>query len=109
MTISSESIVIDVQEIVKLIHAKDACQSIFLEGLIEFVSESDTFEEAKERTSRLLQFDGYNVDHMQQLFIAAANNGQVNGSFGASGISTELLKSEMQIACLPCGTVKEVS
>lgn len=69
--------------IAKVMHKNRKLQKRFLDGLITSVGRSDSFEEAKERTSLLNEFDGYNRRQVNDVLHIAIDNLQIHRSFGA--------------------------
>jgi hypothetical protein len=69
--------------IAKVIHKNQKLQKRFLDGLIASVGRSNSFEEAKERTSLLNEFDGYNGRQVNDVLRKAIENSQIYKSFGA--------------------------
>ncbi len=69
--------------IAKVIHKNQKFQKRFIDGLIASVGRSETFEEAKERTSMLNEFSGYNGRQVDDVITAAVDNFQIHRSFGA--------------------------
>jgi len=78
-----ENVVRSCSGIAKVVHKNRRLQKRFLDGLIASVRRSDTFEEAKERTMMLNDFDGYNGRQVNDILRAAIENAQVYKSFGA--------------------------
>jgi TIR domain len=78
-----ENVVRSCSGIAKVIHKNRRLQKRFLDGLITSVGRSSTFEEAKERTSMLNEFDGYNGRQVNDILRAANENSQIHKSFGA--------------------------
>jgi hypothetical protein len=70
-------------------------QKRFLDGLITSVGQSDSFEEAKERTSLLNNFDGYNRRQINDVLRKAIDNLQIHRSFGA--------RRQLEIFLKECG------
>jgi len=69
--------------IVKVIHKNTKLQKRFLDGLITAFGRSDSFEEAKARTSLLNEFVGYNGRQVNDVMRTAIENSQIHKSFGA--------------------------
>ncbi|MGO9481434.1 MAG: toll/interleukin-1 receptor domain-containing protein [Candidatus Kryptoniota bacterium] len=69
--------------VAKVIHKNRKLQKRFLDGLIASFGRSSSFEDAKERASRLNDFDGYNGRQVNDVLRKAIDNLQINKSFGA--------------------------
>jgi len=69
--------------IAKVIHKNKKLQKRFLDGLILSFGQSGTFEEAKQRSSLVNEFDGYNGRQANDVLRKAIDNSQIHKSFGA--------------------------
>jgi len=70
-------------KLAKVISESTKLQNRFLDGLIGSILLSDTFADAKEKTSWLEEFDGYTRRHVNSILRGAIKNRQIWQSFGA--------------------------
>ncbi len=69
--------------IAKIVNNDARLRRRFLDGLIEAISNSESFEDAKQKTSWLDEFEGYTRSQVNQVLRASVDNNQIWHSFGA--------------------------
>jgi len=78
-----DNIPISCSKIAKLVHGNRKLQKKFIDGLTRSFAASESFEEAKIRSSLLNEFDGYNNRQVNEVLRASIDNFQIYQSFGA--------------------------
>jgi len=81
--------------IARAIHRNLRLQKRFLDGLIESVRRSTSFEEAIRRTSLLNEFTGYNRRQATEAVKSAIDNPQIHRSYGARRRMDTFIKKNM--------------
>ncbi|MBI1939477.1 MAG: toll/interleukin-1 receptor domain-containing protein [Ignavibacteriales bacterium] len=79
--------------ITNLIYSNKHLRKQFLDGLIDLFTKSDTFDEAKYRSSLLKEYDGYTKTQVSKILRASIDNDQIYNSFGARSRLVDLFNS----------------
>jgi len=78
-----DNVTLSCQNIARLIHKNPKLQRAFLDGMILSFAASESFEEAKSKSSLLIDFNGYNARQVNEAIRSAIDNNQIYSSFGA--------------------------